>query len=91
MAPKTILHRVRQIAWSVPGLPVIALAVRNYILHQSANQAGSMAFSSVLAMFPLLILLSATAAYVGEPGMRRRWPSACWNTRRRWCAMRCSR
>ncbi|WOI45803.1 YihY/virulence factor BrkB family protein [Acidovorax sp. BLS4] len=68
MAPKTILHRVRQIAWSVPGLPVMALAVRNYILHQSANQAGSMAFSSVLAMFPLLILLSATAAYVGEPG-----------------------
>ncbi|GKT20219.1 YihY/virulence factor BrkB family protein [Acidovorax sp. SUPP3334] len=68
MALKTVLHRVRQVAWTIPGLPVIALAIRNYVLHQSANQAGSMAFSSVLAMFPLLILLSATAAYVGEPG-----------------------
>ncbi|MDR6536484.1 YihY/virulence factor BrkB family protein [Variovorax soli] len=44
------------------------LAIRNYVLHQSANQAGSLAFSSVLAMFPLLILLSAGAGFVGQPG-----------------------
>jgi membrane protein len=44
------------------------LAARNYILHQSANQAGSVAFSSVLAMFPLLIFVSAAAAFVGKPG-----------------------
>ena len=53
---------------ATPGLRVILLAIRNYVLHQSANQAGSLAFSSVLAMFPLLILLSASAAYVGQPG-----------------------
>jgi membrane protein len=43
------------------------LAIRNYVMHQSANQAGSLAFSSVLAMFPLLILLSASAGFVGQP------------------------
>ena len=53
---------------ATPGLRVLVLAVRNYILHQSANQAGSLAFSSVLAMFPLLILLSASAGYIGKPG-----------------------
>jgi membrane protein len=53
---------------SAPGLRVVILAMRNYVLHQSANQAGSMAFSSVLAMFPLLILLSAAAGFVGQPG-----------------------
>jgi len=47
---------------------VIMLAVRNYIFHQSANQAGSLAFSSVLAIFPLLILLSAAAGFFGQPG-----------------------
>ena len=59
-----LLHCARP----VPGLRVVLLAMRNYILHQSANQAGSMAFSAVLAMFPLLILLSAAAAYLGQPG-----------------------
>ena len=44
------------------------LAIRNYVMHQSANQAGSLAFSWVLAMFPLLILLSASAGFVGRPG-----------------------
>ncbi|KQR55079.1 YihY/virulence factor BrkB family protein [Acidovorax sp. Leaf160] len=69
MSPWTATwQRVRQKAMALPGLPVLVYAVRNYVLHQSANQAGSMAFSSVLAMFPLLILLSATAAYIGEPG-----------------------
>ncbi|MBA3624791.1 MAG: hypothetical protein H0W48_10160, partial [Methylibium sp.] len=52
----------------VPGLPIVAKAVRNYIFHQSGNQAGSVAFSSVLAMFPLLIVLSAAAGFFGEPG-----------------------
>jgi len=60
--------RVRELIMATPGLRVIVLAIRNYVLHQSANQAGSLAFSSVLAMFPLLILLSASAAYVGQPG-----------------------
>jgi membrane protein len=62
------LHRVRRAAMAAPGIGVILLAARNYILHQSANQAGSMAFSSVLAMFPLLLLLSAAAGFVGQPG-----------------------
>ncbi len=61
-------QRLKRAVLAVPGLGVILLAIRNYVLHQSANQAGSMAFSSVLAMFPLLLLLSATAGYVGEPG-----------------------
>ncbi|WP_198086646.1 YihY/virulence factor BrkB family protein [Variovorax sp. E3] len=42
--------------------------MRNYVVHQSANQAGSLAFSSVLAMFPLLILVSAAAGFAGQPG-----------------------
>lgn len=61
-------HRTQHAAIAAPGLGVILLAIRNYVLHQSANQAGSMAFSSVLAMFPLLLLISAGAAYVGQPG-----------------------
>jgi membrane protein len=59
---------VQRAVVSAPGLRVLVPAIRNYILHQSANQAGSLAFSSVLAMFPLLLLLSAAAGYVGEPG-----------------------
>jgi len=61
-------RRVSGAVMATPGLRVIVLAIRNYILHQSANQAGSLAFSSVLAMFPLLILVSAAAGYVGQPG-----------------------
>lgn len=45
----------------------VVLALRRYILHQSANQAGSIAFSWLLAMFPLLLFASAAAAYVGRP------------------------
>ncbi|MDO9434390.1 YihY/virulence factor BrkB family protein [Hydrogenophaga sp.] len=63
-----LAHRIRHAVLHTPGLRVIVLAIRNYILHQSANQAGSLAFSSVLAMFPLLLLLSASAGYVGQPG-----------------------
>jgi membrane protein len=61
-------RRLRASALAAPGLGVLLLAMRNYILHQSANQAGSLAFSAVLAMFPLLVLLSASAAYLGQPG-----------------------
>ncbi len=61
-------RRVRHAAMATAGLNVILLAIRNYILHQSANQAGSLAFSSVLAMFPLLILVSAAAGFFGQPG-----------------------
>ncbi len=63
-----IWQRVRRAALDAPGLGVLLLAIRNYVMHQSANQAGSLAFSSVLAMFPLLILVSAAAAYVGQAG-----------------------
>ena len=58
----------RQIRDRVPGLGIIVAAIGNYIRHQSANQAGSVAFSTVLAMFPLLIFVSAAAAFVGQPG-----------------------
>ena len=61
-------QRVQRTVMATPGLGVVVTAIRNYILHQSANQAGSLAFSSVLAMFPLLILLSAAAGFVGQPG-----------------------
>jgi membrane protein len=63
-----VLHGLRQVRDRVPGLRVIVAAAANYIRHQSANQAGSVAFSSVLAMFPLLIFVSAAAAFVGQPG-----------------------
>jgi membrane protein len=59
---------LRLTAMAAPGLRVLLPAIRNYIVHQSANQAGSLAFSWVLAMFPLLILVSASAGYVGKPG-----------------------
>jgi membrane protein len=71
----TVVSRVRDtgrrvwlVALATPGLRVILLAIRNYVVHQSANLAGSLAFSSVLAMFPLLILVSASAGFVGQPG-----------------------
>jgi len=66
--PREVWRHVRRAALATPGLRVMLLAIRNYILHQSANQAGSLAFSSVLAMFPLLILLSASAGFAGQPG-----------------------
>jgi membrane protein len=61
-------RRAQDAAMSTPGLRVVLPAIRNYIVHQSANQAGSLAFSAVLAMFPLLILVSAAAGFVGQPG-----------------------
>lgn len=61
-------RRLWQAALDTPGLGVLLLALRNYIVHQSADQAGSLAFSSVLAMFPLLVLLSASAGFIGATG-----------------------
>jgi membrane protein len=63
-----VLTWLRQARDRVPGLRVLVRAAGNYIRHQSANQAGSVAFSAVLAMFPLLIFVSAAAGFVGEPG-----------------------
>ena len=62
------LKTAAAIASRIPGAMVLARAVKGYIAHQSASQAGSVAFSWVLAMFPLLAMVSAAAAYVGEPG-----------------------
>lgn len=59
---------LRRLLRPLPGATVLAQAVQRYILHQSANQAGSVAFSVLLAMFPLLILVSAAAPYLGQPG-----------------------
>lgn len=60
--------KLRRAAMSARGLGVVLAAMRNYVFHQSANQAGSLAFSSLLAMFPLLILISAAAGFFGKPG-----------------------
>ena len=60
--------RLRDGALSAPGLRVVLRAIQNYVMHQSANQAGSLAFSWLLAMFPLLVLASASAAFFGKPG-----------------------
>ncbi len=72
MAARALIGKLRQAVRrgidAVPGLAVLVQAVRNYIVHQSANQAGSVAFSTVLSMFPLLLLIGAAAAYIGEPG-----------------------
>jgi membrane protein len=61
-------QRVRDAVLAVPGVSVAWRAMRNYVLHQSGNQAGSVAFSWLLSMFPLALLLSAAAAFVGRPG-----------------------
>jgi membrane protein len=61
-------QRVRDAVLAVPGVGVTWRAARNYVLHQSGNQAGSVAFSWLLSMFPLALLLSAAAAFVGRPG-----------------------
>ncbi|HEX2547621.1 MAG TPA: YihY/virulence factor BrkB family protein [Ramlibacter sp.] len=61
-------RRIRAAALATPVLRVVLLAMRNYVMHQSANQAGSLAFSWLLAMFPLLVLVSAAAAFYGGPG-----------------------
>lgn len=65
---RDVWRRARHAALTTPGLRVMLLAIRNYVMHQSANQAGSLAFSWVLAVFPLLILVSASAGFAGRPG-----------------------
>jgi membrane protein len=60
--------KVRETVLAAPGLGVVVRAARNYVMHQSANQAGSVAFSWLLSMFPLLLLLSAAASFAGRPG-----------------------
>ncbi|HEX6721934.1 MAG TPA: YihY/virulence factor BrkB family protein [Burkholderiaceae bacterium] len=61
-------QRLRDAVLALPGVGVAWRAMRNYVLHQSGNQAGSVAFSWLLSMFPLALLLSAAAAFVGRPG-----------------------
>lgn len=61
-------RQLKSLLFRVPGLHVAVLAMKGYIAHQSANQAGSVAFSTVLAMFPLLLLVSAAAGFFGHPG-----------------------
>ncbi len=65
---RSVAGRLRDQLLRVPGLHATVLALRGYITHQSANQAGSVAFSAVLAMFPLLLLVSSAAAFFGRPG-----------------------
>ena len=52
--------------WSV--ITIVVTTARNYIRHQSANQAGSVAFSFLIAMFPLLILAASAAGFIGHAG-----------------------
>jgi membrane protein len=62
-------RRFRALAERLPPLLAVPVhAVRNYIAHQSANQAGSVAFSSLLSLFPLLLFVAAAAAFAGQPG-----------------------
>ena len=63
-----LLGGLRRVRDGVPGLRVLVRAMQGYVRHQSGNQAGSVAFSSVLAMFPLLVLVSSAAGFIGRPG-----------------------
>ncbi|MEO8123871.1 MAG: YihY/virulence factor BrkB family protein [Burkholderiales bacterium] len=61
-------HDLRRWLIALPWIGVSFVAVQNYIRHQSANQAGSVAFSLVLSIFPGFLLLGATSAFFGKPG-----------------------
>lgn len=63
-----ISGRARRVLARVPGLAVLGRAILNYVFHQSANQAGHVAFSAVLAMFPLLLFVAEAASFLGDPG-----------------------
>jgi membrane protein len=52
----------------IPILGVLRRAFWNYIIHQSPNNAGHVAFSAVLALFPFLLFLSNASLTLGEPG-----------------------
>jgi membrane protein len=58
-----LLRRLRRL----PGLGLAVQAAEHYVQHQSASLAGSIAFSMVLSMFPLLILVASSAAFFGDP------------------------
>src|SRR5690242_8622488 len=66
--PDGFLGKVRRAVDAVPVVSVLVRALGNYIVHQSANQAGSVAFSAVLSMFPLLLLVATAASWLGAPG-----------------------
>lgn len=88
---KRLFSRAQRLALNLPVLGVLLRAARNYVLHQSGNQAGSMAFSMVLSMFPLLLLLSAAAPTSARRAMRRPWLAASRSTRHHWCEAPSSR
>jgi membrane protein len=67
-AIRSWLSALRDALLALPGATVLVTAARNYVMHQSANQAGSVAFSWLLAMFPLVLLLSSAAGFFGRPG-----------------------
>jgi membrane protein len=51
----------------VPVVRVLWPAFVNYIFHESPNNAGHVAFSGVIAVFPLVLFLSSAANFLGEP------------------------
>jgi membrane protein len=52
----------------IPVLGVLRRAFWRYVIHQSPNNAGHVAFSAVLALFPFLLFLSNASLTLGEPG-----------------------
>lgn len=52
----------------VPVVRVLWPAFLNYIFHQSPNNAGHVAFSGVLAVFPFVLFISSAATFLGDPG-----------------------
>lgn len=52
----------------IPVLGILRRAFWHYIIHQSPNNAGHVAFSAVLALFPFLLFLSNASLTLGEPG-----------------------
>lgn len=66
--PLTGWDRVWAASDRIPVLGVLRRAFWNYIIHQSPNNAGHVAFSAVLALFPFLLFLSNASLTLGEPG-----------------------
>ncbi len=60
--------RVWTVVDHMPVLGLLRRAFWNYIVHQSPNNAGHVAFSAVLALFPFLLFLSNASLTLGEPG-----------------------
>jgi membrane protein len=59
---------VRAMLARISPLVVLWHAFWNYIIHQSPNNAGHVAFSAILALFPFLLFLSNASISLGEPG-----------------------